>query len=179
MAQIAVTALSPILPEDLTTSNNIVTFTADGDTNQVAFFEAVSSANSANNCVCIKSASLTITSAQVLALNSTPLTIVAAQGAGTAIEVISASVKVDFNTTAYATNTTILITTSGAAQYQSLFNSAVLASASSTFNSVGKSALAGTNLISNADLTVTVGTGAPTGGNSGITVYITYRVITL
>ena len=49
----------------------------------------------------LQSASLVIPSAQVLALNTTPQTIVEAQGAGKAIEVISASVKLSFNTTAY------------------------------------------------------------------------------
>jgi len=40
-SKIAVTALSALLPEDLTTDNNIVTFTSEGDTNQVNLFEAV------------------------------------------------------------------------------------------------------------------------------------------
>jgi hypothetical protein len=44
MSQIAVTALSSILPEDLTTDNSVVTFTSDGNTNQVNLFEAVNAA---------------------------------------------------------------------------------------------------------------------------------------
>jgi len=49
------------------------------------------------------SASLTIASADVLTLNTTPLTIVGAV-AGYAIEVISASVKIDSPGAPYATN---------------------------------------------------------------------------
>jgi hypothetical protein len=72
-----------------------------------------------NGVTCLGgSASLTIASADVLTLNSTPLTIVGAV-AGYAIEVVSASVKIDFNTTAYATNTFIQLIVNGAttAQY--------------------------------------------------------------
>jgi hypothetical protein len=50
----------------------------------------------------ILEASVTIASADVLQLNSTPIEIVAAPGAGYAIEVVSASVKIDFNSAAYA-----------------------------------------------------------------------------
>jgi hypothetical protein len=41
MAQIAVTALSPILAADLTSDNEIITFTPNGNTNRVNLFEAV------------------------------------------------------------------------------------------------------------------------------------------
>jgi len=130
-----------------------------------------------NGVFCIGgSAELTIASADVLTLNSTPLTIVSAVS-GYAIEVVSASVKIDFNTTAYATNTQLQLLINGAAQYQIVFNNAVLATSSDTFNCVGKLAVAGTNIVENADLQVTVGTGDPTAGDSDITIYVHYRLI--
>ena len=121
-------------------------------------------------------AELTIASADVLTLNSTPLTIVSAVS-GYAIEVVSASRKVEFNTTAYATNIDLQLITSGATsvQAQARINSSV-----SNTLCIDKStpALAtSTQLIANADLLVKVDSGNPTAGDSDITVYVNYRLI--
>jgi hypothetical protein len=181
MAQISVTALSALLPEDVTASHQIIVFTQDGDTERVPLDGAVDQANSNNGCVCIKSASLTITSAQVLALNSTPLTIVAAQGVGTAIEVISASVKIDFNTTAYATVTNLLISNSSSNTDQ-FRGGGVLASTVSTFKRfvlTDPTGATDTQIIENDSLIIHCASADPTAGDSDITVYVLYRVITL
>ena len=130
---------------------------------------------------CIQgTAKLTIASADVLTLNSTPLTIVAAQGVGTAIEVISASVKVDFNTTAYATNIDINVVASGAtqSQYQGNILEATLSTNRKLTPTTGLIA-SDTQIAENAALYVSVGTGNPTAGDSDITIYVTYRIITL
>ena len=130
-----------------------------------------------NGVFCIGgTAELTIASADVLTLNSTPLTIVSAVS-GYAIEVVSASRKVDFNTTAYATNIDLQLITSGATsvQAQARINSSV-----SNTLCIDKStpALAtSTQLIANADLLVKVDSGNPTAGDSDITVYVNYRLI--
>jgi len=120
---------------------------------------------------------LTIASADVLTLNSTPLTIVGAV-AGYAIEVVSASVKVDFNTTPYATNTDINVVCSGALQSQ-LKDNVLAASVSTVRKLLSPSGLSATDtqLISNASLLVSVGTGDPMAGDSDITVYVNYRLI--
>jgi len=131
---------------------------------------------------CIQgTAKLTIASADVLTLNTTPLTIVAAQGVGTAIEVISASVKIDFNTTAYATNVSLALVSVGANNPQLRSLTALNA----TVNSIRRLAVdstfggADTQIIENAAIVVAAETGNPTAGDSDITVYITYRIITL
>lgn len=130
-----------------------------------------------NGVFCIGgSAELTIASADVLTLNSTPLTIVSAVP-GYAIEVVSASRKLDFNTTAYATNIDLQLITSGATfvQAQARINSSV-----SNILCIDKSTPApatSTQLLANADLLVQVGTGNPTAGDSDITVYVNYRLI--
>ena len=130
-----------------------------------------------NGVFCIGgSAELTIASADVLTLNSTPLIIVSAVS-GYAIEVVSASRKLDFNTTAYATNTDLQLITSGATsvQAQARINSSV-----SNTMCIDKStpALAtSTQILANADLLVKVGTGNPTAGDSDITIYVHYRLI--
>ena len=131
-----------------------------------------------NGVTCLGgSASLTIASADVLTLNSTPLTIVGAV-AGYAIEVVSASVKIDFNTTAYATSTDINVVCSGATQSQ--LKDDVLASTVSTIRKLlpvtGLSAT-DTQIIQNSALLVSVGSGDPTAGNSDITVFVNYRLI--
>jgi len=125
----------------------------------------------------VQQASLSIPTASVLTLNATPLTIVAAPGAGYAIELINVSLKMTYNSVAYATNTTVQLIASGASAYQAQFNSAVLASASSTWNTIAKSALSGTNVIENTALQVKVPTGNPTAGNSDIKVFCLYRII--
>jgi hypothetical protein len=130
-----------------------------------------------NGVFCIGgSAELTIASADVLTLNSTPLIIVSAVS-GYAIEVVSASRKLDFNTTAYATNTDLQLITSGATsvQAQARINSSV-----SNTLCIDKStpALAtSTQILANADLLVKVETGNPTAGDSDITIYVHYRLI--
>lgn len=182
MAQIAVTALSQMLPEDVTSDCNMIVFTSDGDTNQVAFEAAVAQANVNNGCECLHSASLAITSAQVLALNSTPLTIIAAQGVGTAIEIISASAKMVYNSAAYATNVDLILQNSGATRPISGVGSflAETVNVMSPFrDQYGFSGVTDTQMIENVAVQVSVDSGNPTAGNSGITVYVLYRVITL
>ncbi len=124
------------------------------------------------------SASLTIASADVLTLNSTPLTIVGAV-AGYAIEVVSASVKIDFNTTPYATNITLLLITSGATEPQADDTIDATVSRTGRFRLQYTSGAlpTTTQIITNADLQVSVDSGNPTAGDSDITVYVHYRLI--
>jgi hypothetical protein len=131
-----------------------------------------------NGVFCIGgSAELTIASADVLTLNSTPLTIVSAVS-GYAIEVVSASVKIDFNTTAYATNTFIQLITNGAttAQYGTGILNATVAT-TKKLPEISTTTATTTQLIANADLQVSVKTGNPTAGDSDITIFVNYRLI--
>ena len=129
----------------------------------------------------IQTTFLTILSANILTLNSVPVELIAAQGAGTTIEIMSVSVRATYKAAAYATNTNLQILTSGATNAQ--FDSASILT--STVNAHWKLAaneptIAGnTQLIENAAVNVTVATGDPTAGNSDIEVYAMYRVIQL
>jgi len=132
-----------------------------------------------NGVTCLGgSASLTIASADVLTLNSTPLTIVGAV-AGYAIEVVSASVKIDSPSAPYATNIVLELICNGATERQAYSPTALNASVTS----VRRLAISGlftatdTQLIANADLLVQVQTGDPTGGDADITVFVNYRLI--
>lgn len=123
-------------------------------------------------------AQVTIPSAEVLQLNSTPKTIVPAQGAGTVIEVLSAAVQLDFNTTAYGTSAVILLKTTGANNRQA--EASVLDATVSTirnFTTLQATAATDVQMVTNADLTVEAKTNNPTAGDSDITVYVLYRII--
>lgn len=124
------------------------------------------------------SASLTIASADVLTLNTTPLTIVGAV-AGYAIEVVSASVKIDNPGAPYATNVGLELICNGATERQAVSLSALNASVTSVRRLAIDSTFSATDtqLIANADLLVQVRTGDPTGGDADITVFVNYRLI--
>lgn len=124
-------------------------------------------------------ASLTIPSADVLQLNSTPQTIVPAQGVGTAIELISASVKVDFNSAAYTSNTTLELIHSGAALGLKRSSTALGSTIANivTFDTNVTPTTINTQMLENAALQVKSVTGNPATGDSDITVYVLYRII--
>jgi hypothetical protein len=130
---------------------------------------------------CIQgTAKLTIATADVLTLNTTPIEIVAAPGAGYAIEVISASMKMVYVSATYATNTSLELITAGATNSQA---STVIKNSASTIrrfaDATTLASATATQLVENAALNVTVASGDPTAGDSDITVYCTYRIITL
>lgn len=124
------------------------------------------------------SASLTIASADVLTLNTTPLTIVGAV-AGYAIEVVSASVKIDSPGAPYATNVGLELICDGATVKQAVNLFALNSSVTSVrrFSIGGSTGATDTQVIANADLLVQVPTGDPTGGDADITVFVNYRLI--
>jgi hypothetical protein len=130
---------------------------------------------------CIQgTAKLTIATADVLHLNTTPIEIVAAPGVGYAIEVISASMKMVYNSATYATNTSLELLTAGATNSQA---STVIKNSASTIrrfaDATTLASATATQLVDNAALNVTVASGDPTAGDSDITIYVTYRIITL
>jgi hypothetical protein len=130
----------------------------------------------------IYEAELSIATAAVLTLNATPLDIVAAPGAGYAIEVISATYGATYNSVAYATNTQLQLIASGATISQFLLSSALTFTASGKWKLYQYSSAFGatsTQVIENTALQVKVSTGNPTAGNSDIKVYVLYRIITV
>lgn len=128
-------------------------------------------------------ASLVIPSAQVLTLNGTPLQIVAAPGGGKAIEVISVSGALTWNSAAYATNTNLQIYSATANDPQFEEDNLLESTASRIlkFEAVdgGAGSPTATQIVENQALLVKVETGNPTAGDSDIEVYVKYRIITL
>lgn len=119
---------------------------------------------------------VTIPSASILTAFTTPVALIAAQGAGTVIQLESMFVFLDYNTVAYATNTTINLTL-GSTVYSVVD---ILGGGSDRYYNYPAPTIAlNTNNFSNQPLNFTVQTGDPTAGNSPLYVYLTYRVITL
>jgi hypothetical protein len=124
----------------------------------------------------LKEAQLTLTTAQVLALNTTPITIIAGQ-TGKEIQVLSASIHLKYNTTAYATNTNMALkaASTGATITQARID------ISQTSDTLGAFAMSevNNNIVTGDALQVTVLTGDPTAGDSDIVVNILYRITDL
>jgi hypothetical protein len=123
---------------------------------------------------------IVLTSAEVLALFSTPLELVPAPGSGKAIKVVDAAGGVEaYNSAAYATNVTMNIITDTADQAQNS-SAVLLTSTANRIVDIPKVAPTGaTNkqIIENKSLKVAVGTGNPATGNSPIVLYIAYSIV--
>ena len=130
---------------------------------------------------CIQgTAKVVIPTAQVLTLNSIPVQLVAAPGAGYAIEVLSAIVKIDFNTTAYSSNTVLDIINTGATK--PIKSLPCLNATVDTIRDITPSSsttATQTQMLENVALMATSNSADPTAGDSDITIYVTYRIIEL
>jgi len=123
-------------------------------------------------------AKVTLTSAQILALNTTPITLVAAPGAGYYVSVSEALAYLTFNTTAYTgTNAANITYTNGAgAAATGTLASSFLDSSSSA---AVKAIAVAVTPVANAPIVISVGTANPAAGDSTITVDIAYRIVKL
>ena len=119
-----------------------------------------------------------LTSSDILALNTTPITLVEAQGSGTIIQPLSIVLSVDYGTAAYATNTTLQI------KYQALpgnmTTSTIISATQDTIvRTLPNTTLTFTSLPINTPLVVDVASGDPTAGDGTLDIYVSYVVITL
>lgn len=114
-----------------------------------------------------------ITTAEVLALNATPISIVTGIP-GSEIQIIAGSVHLKYAGATYATNTDMVFKSSsaGAADYQGKYSIA------GTTDRIGNIELITTtrNIVTGDDLVATVLSGNPATGNSDVVVSILYRV---
>jgi hypothetical protein len=123
-------------------------------------------------------AELSLTSAQILALFTTPIEIIPAQGSGTQIIPLVGIIKYTHVTTAYATNVTLGGIFTGAGQLT--FNNAVIltstVSRTGNFTFVANSGASTRQYIENVPLTITVTNGNPTAGDGTIKIKLPYFV---
>jgi hypothetical protein len=125
--------------------------------------------------------SLTITSAQVLALNGTPLSFIVSPGSGKAIELTAFSASITFNSAAYATNVSLNAYTDTATESQFTITNFLNATVTRMLRGfpTAVSGATKTQIIANKAVYVKVDTGNPTTGDSDITIYFSYKIITL
>jgi hypothetical protein len=121
----------------------------------------------------------TLTSAQVLALFTTPISLVSAPGVGFAILVHRVTGGVDYNSAAYATNTTQEVRyTNGAGTKVSADITSLVTATADKFVSVG-GIEAATVLTENAAVVVCNATGNPATGNSPVSFTVDYSIVSL
>lgn len=128
----------------------------------------------------VQTAYVDLSSAQILALNSTPVAMVAAPGANKALVPIYVCGSLAFGTTQYATNVTLAVGNPTVGSLVSFSNSFLPASSSVLTFKVASNlnALALVNIV-NQPLNVFVQTGDPTAGDSTLRVFVTYQLVSL
>lgn len=123
----------------------------------------------------LNSAQIVLTSGQILALNSTPITLVTGI-AGVEIQVVSAAMHLKWNSVAYATNTTLAIGSTSDPDGQAQLNClAATSDIMGTFGLVTTGTSA--NMHTGENLVVSVASGNPINGNSQIVIDVMYRVV--
>ncbi len=127
-------------------------------------------------------ATLSITSAQILALYGTPLDIVATPGAGYYIEAISASCIMTYGSAVYVTNVSLGVWCAGAGAPQLQNATALISTASRTtkfYIPVGITGDSTTQLVENTALQIKVSTGNPSVGDGTAIVKVLYRIVAI
>ena len=125
----------------------------------------------------IRYKTIKVTSAEILALNGTPKVLVAAPGAGRAIEFVSAALHLDYGTATYTGNGTLTVRTTT----NTSVLSGILAAAELLHSTVDKIAAmapasTGIGLDINDGIELFEPTGECTVGNSTLTVIVGYRI---
>lgn len=126
-------------------------------------------------------ARITLTSAQILALNTTPITLVAAGGAGTYISVDEVVATLNAGTVAYtgANAANITYTNGSGVAATGTLAAAFLNTTASTTGSVKAVAVAVTTPVVNSPIVISVGTANPGAGNGTMSLDISYRIVTI
>lgn len=116
---------------------------------------------------------ITLTPTEILNLGTVPITLISAKGEGTLIQVLSIIGSLDFNSSAYTTHTNLNVFENGTIWQN---NNLLTATADiiRQFTQTG-----GTLLSDNTDVQIKVDGGNPAAGDSPITIYVTYIIITL
>jgi hypothetical protein len=137
----------------------------------------------------VKEATLFIASGDVITLNTVPLQIIPAPGVGKSIEVLGAMSRIYYSGNTYTrfdSQAVLNIKHTGATDnlYGHTNTSSILDSTVSRILQMSRSSstpigAGDTQILENEPVHVTIANGNPSGGNSPIKVYVTYKEITL
>jgi hypothetical protein len=132
----------------------------------------------------LKTATVTVSSAELLALNATPKTLIAAPDAGHALILVGAEFWLDYATTAYdgiaaGEDLTIRYTNASGATLATIETDPFLTATADAFRYVYPTTTAAITPVAAAPLVLHLSTGEIATGNSPLKVRITYRDITL
>jgi len=128
------------------------------------------------NSTGINAVKVTIPAGQMLTAFDTPVTLIAAQGSGKVIDVISVATNLNYNSVPYDTNTTINIGSDGKRQYEG----DILGYANDTRRKLPVAPINDDDSVAdNKAIKLSVEDGNPANGDSSMTLYLFYRVITL
>ncbi len=117
----------------------------------------------------------TLTSASILALNTTPLTILPAPGAGNYYVIEEASASIDFNSAAYAAGGDLQLRyTDGTGAIVASFPEAFVEATADDARFNGQQAMV--DVAINAPIVAFAATSDPTTGDSPISINLTYRI---
>lgn len=121
---------------------------------------------------------ITLTTAEILALFTTSKPLVPAPGAGKVVDLLSAGLFLDYNAATYAANgiLSIATTTSETAQSDAVAAATFLQASADVY--VGMQVLSAERVLdANEGLSLLCATGNPTTGDSPITVKVSYRIL--
>lgn len=127
----------------------------------------------------VQTATVTLDSADIVSLHTTPITIIPAQGAGTVIQLIAMTISMNYISTPYATDVTLRLLNGVSVANQ---DGSCLSSASDYYankNLQSNYSVAGGNTFENVAVTMTTPTSNPTAGNSSVKITILYSVLNL
>lgn len=159
----------------MNTADDTMYVRTDNGIRQIGIFDP------ADPCHCVRVKKLTLTSAQVLALNTTPIAFGITVPTGYFIQALGGVAYMNYGTTPYATNGRMIVRTVGATSSQlewtanSFLYGTVSRFSAGVINVL--SAITDTGALINADIEAAVEIGNPTAGDSPITIYVSYIFI--
>lgn len=130
----------------------------------------------------VQSATVTLDSADIVSLHTTPIELVAAQGANTVIVPIRITAYVDFNSTPYATDVLTRVCIDPTGINVSFGTLTVIGSPSDIVQSIAGATLSTSGSIStlfDSPLVAFAPTSNPTAGNSSVKITVLYTVVNL
>lgn len=121
-----------------------------------------------------------LTNGEILALNATPIEVIPAPGAGYAVEILSATLRFNYGSAAFATNTTLRLRNPSATNPQYFSTSFLSNTATKIILANRNPSATNSAVVENEKIEAFVPTGNPTSGTgSTVDIYLTYRIITL